>query len=552
MKNNKNYICNKKRSYFIVFGLLLFSFLIVFGGLIFRNLFRHDYPLLFIDANNKLMYITKSLNNKNDIASIDNADIKYANNDTRSILYTNNGVLYSLDTTTGGMGHKIAENATSYGFSSDDKYIYYIDNKNSYYIYIPSTDSYKLIDNNVTNIEEANEDITIYSVNSSLRYYSFSNNQTNKIIDNYYDVKLNTDNKTILYSIMNNNLLDYYIYNIQSNNSEQVLSGITKLYTNDVNYTKFIYTKPSTKKKDITKAIKDDLANDDKIATTKNDDARNLRNQIRTYLDSYEILRQDIYYQNNNINTLIASNVNELYYFDIKNQRYSYTTYSFENNSIDVSSYEDIESFYSDFESKKLNSLYFKVSTNEESMAYKNIASDIKINIRNDNEYYLIVKNNDYYNLYYSKINNKKIKLVGEIDTNLLTSNLNTNYIDGYLYCNNINDHIYLNLVNDGKVKTVGTDVIPEKYEVSEGKDSVYYLKNNSELLLYNGIRTSKIADGVHSFIYISNDLLYVTKNYDSVTKTSDLYRLSNNHLTLIYKDIADWYSPLSKVKEES
>ena len=39
---------------------------------------------------------------------------------------------------------------------------------------------------------------------------------------------------------------------------------------------------------------------------------------------------------------------------------------------------------------------------------------------------------------------------------------------------------------------------------------------------------------------------------YDLVTKTSDLYRLSNNHLTLIYKDIADWYSPLNKVKEES
>ena len=92
MKSNKNYYPNKKRAYFIVFGLLILSFVVVFGGLIFRSVFRQDYPLLFIDANNKLMYITKSDNNKNDIASIDNAKIVYANNDTRILLYTNNDI----------------------------------------------------------------------------------------------------------------------------------------------------------------------------------------------------------------------------------------------------------------------------------------------------------------------------------------------------------------------------------------------------------------------------------------------------------------------------
>ena len=551
MKNN-NYVPNKKRSYFIVFGLLILSFLIVFGGLIFRNFFRQDYPLLFIDANNRLMYITKSDNNKNDIANIDDANIIYANNDTRYLLYTNNNVLYLLDTTVGGIGKKIVSNPKLYGFSSSDKYIYYIDNDDSYYIFNRNNDEVSLIDKNVIKTEVLNDNITIYDKNGKLMYYDFVNDPV-EIVSNYYDVQINSDNKLILYSCENNSLYDYYVYNVSTKQSNKVLSSITKLYTNDANYTKFIYTKPSTKRKDISKAINDSkLSSDGKYSLSEENEV-NLRNQIRSYIDEYEILGNDIYYQNNNINTLIASNINELYYYDIKNQIYSYTTYYFENGSIDISSYNDIETFYTDFESKKLNSLYFKVSTNEESMAYKNITSDIRINIRNDNEFYLLVKNNDKYNLYYSKISNRQIKLVGEIDTNLISSKLETNYVDGYLFCNYINDHYYLNLVNDGKVKTVGSDIVPNAFEVSEGKDSIYYLKNNvdKELLLYNGIRTSKIIEGVHSFIYINNDLIYVTKDYDPVTKTSDLYRLSNNHLTLIYKNIADWYSPLMKMKED-
>ena len=123
---NKNYRPNKKRAFIQIFGLLGMSFLMVFGGLIFRNIIHHDYPLVFVDSNNKLMYITKSDNNKNDIASIENANIVYANNDTKSLLYTNNGVLYLLDTTVGGIGTKVSENPLKYGFSKDVKYVYYL------------------------------------------------------------------------------------------------------------------------------------------------------------------------------------------------------------------------------------------------------------------------------------------------------------------------------------------------------------------------------------------------------------------------------------------
>lgn len=568
-KVNKNYRPNKKRAFIQIFGLLGISFLMVFGGLIFRNIIHHDYPLVFVDSNNKLMYITKSDNNKNDIASIENANIVYANNDTKSLLYTNNGVLYLLDTTVGGIGTKIAENPLKYGFSKDDKYIYYLDSTGTFYLYkVDSSDVIKVSDN-VNKVEVIKEDYVLFNQQDKLVYYNISTGETNVISDSYKTVELNTDYRMVLYSILNNNLKDYYTYNIGTKENTMVLSQVDKLYDKDTSYTKFIYTKPSTTAKNIDSAIKDEKASADKqffeytyedytshkITKAQYEANQNekknveLRNQIRDYISKYLVMGDSLYYQSGSTVTLVQSNINKLYYYDIKNQRYSYTTNSWENNTIDISSYTDIEAFYSDFESKKLNSLYFKVSTNAESIAYKNITTTAKVIIRNSDEYYLIVGDGDYYDLYFSKITNRQIKPVGEIDTNLLTNKINIDYIDGYLYCNYINDHYYLNSVQDGKVKTVAEDVNPEYVDVSEGDDSVYFIKttgdNVGDLMLYNGIRTSKIAEDIYSLLYINNDLMYVTKNYDLITKTSDLYRLANSHLTLIYKNIADWYSPL-------
>jgi hypothetical protein len=568
-KVNKNYRPNKKRAFIQIFGLLGISFLMVFGGLIFRNIIHHNYPLVFVDSNNKLMYITKSDNNKNDIASIENANIVYANNDTKSLLYTNNGVLYLLDTTVGGIGTKIAENPLKYGFSKDDKYIYYLDSTGTFYLYkVDSSDVIKVSDN-VNKVEVIKEDYVLFNQQDKLVYYNISTGETNVISDSYKTVELNTDYRMVLYSILNNNLKDYYTYNIGTKENTMVLSQVDKLYDKDTSYTKFIYTKPSTTAKNIDSAIKDEKASADKqfVEYTYEDytshkitkaqyeanqsEKKNveLRNQIRDYISKYLVMGDSLYYQSGSTVTLVQSNINKLYYYDIKNQRYSYTTNSWENNTIDIGSYTDIEAFYSDFESKKLNSLYFKVSTNAESIAYKNITTNAKVIIRNNDEYYLIVGDGDYYDLYFSKITNRQIKPVGEIDTNLLTNKINVDYIDGYLYCNYINDHYYLNSVQDGKVKTVAEDVNPEYVNVSEGDDSVYFINttgdNVGDLMLYNGIRTSKIAEDIYSLLYINNDLMYVTKNYDPITKTSDLYRLANSHLTLIYKNIADWYSPL-------
>ena len=571
---NKNFNPYRLRSYLIVFGLLIASFAMVFGSLMFRSKLHPDYPLVFSDANNRLMVITKSNNSKNDIASITNANISYANNDTRYLLYTNNNNLYLLDTSVSGVGTKIAQNPVEYGFSKDDKLVYFIDNNNDLFIYERNESKTTKIASNVKEVEVVDNNHMIYNQNDNLIYQEIGS--TPVLVSNTYEtVELNKDNKLILYSIKNEDTKDYYLYDINTNTSNKVLEGVVKLYDKDNNYTKFIYTTKTTSVKDFSNGVSDEHKNADKNfvsysyedytsrkinketyeANQKEEKNIDFRNQIRELIKEAGNVGNDLYYKNNNTTTLIESNINELYYYNIRTLVFSYTAYSYDNNTLNIDNYSDVETFKNDFDNARLNSMYFKYNTNEASQTYKNITSKAKIYIRNNNEYYLLVENNEYYDLYYSKITNRTAKLVGEIDTNLLSNKLIEDYANGYLFVNYINNRYYLNQVSEGRTRTLVEDVTPNSVVVSENHESIYYLKSTGEyvndLEIYNGFRHSIQATDVYSFMYINNDLIYVTKNYDKITKTSDLYRLDGSRLTLIYKDIADWYSPLKEIEEE-
>ncbi len=579
MKGNNNYHSNKIKSYVIVFGLFILSFLLVFGGLVFRSKIHPDFPLVFTNAENKLMFITKSNSMKNDIATLEDAKIEYANNDTRYLLYLNKNTLFLLDTTGVGPGEKIADNVVTFGFSKDDRHIYYIDNKNTLYLYARNEKNLIKVASNVNKIEVITGNHLIYNQAGKLIYQKIENDP--KVISNVYNsVEINHDNKYILYSVKNDELMDYFVYDISKDSTKKVLENIVKLYDKDNNYTKFIYTINSENEKDVSNVLKDDYKVSDKNyksydyedytsgrvnkityeANQKEGKNVEFRNQLREYVQNYGKLGYDLYFKNNDNLSLVAANINKLYYYDLRNQIYSYTTYSFENNALNIKDYKNVETFYDDFEKLRLNSMYLKYGNSNPSLAYKNITTNAKVFLRNNNEYYLLLEDQNYYNLYYSRISNKSIRLVNEVDTKLINNQLNDNYVDGYIYSNYINDRYYLNSISDGKVRTIAEDVNADYVEVSESKDSIYYLKrtgdNTNDLNLYNGIRTSTVANDIYSFLYINNDLIFVTKNYDENTKTSDLYQLYynfiNNKLEMkfVCEDIVDWYSPLKDIDE--
>ena len=50
---------------------------------------------------------------------------------------------------------------------------------------------------------------------------------------------------------------------------------------------------------------------------------------------------------------------------------------------------------------------------------------------------------------------------------------------------------------------------------------------------------------------YSAKDASEAIEEYINLIIDDDLYRLDGSKLTLIYKDIADWYSPLKEIEEE-
>ena len=114
-----NHIVKSNKTYLIVFGIFFLTIILLLVGSLFRTNITPDYPLVFRDANNKLMVITKSGSGKKDITTITDANIVYANKDIRYLLYSHNNSLFLLDTTSGGEGKKLAEDITKYFAESE-------------------------------------------------------------------------------------------------------------------------------------------------------------------------------------------------------------------------------------------------------------------------------------------------------------------------------------------------------------------------------------------------------------------------------------------------
>ena len=148
-----NHIVKSTKSYLIVFSTMFLAIFLLLIGSLFRTNVTPDYPIVFKGANNRLMVITRN-NDVNDITNIDETDIVYANSDVRYILYTDKNTLYLLDTTSTENKKMLTNKASSYGFSSDDKYVYYIENNKDLYLYNRKNASSYLVDSNVTKLLE--------------------------------------------------------------------------------------------------------------------------------------------------------------------------------------------------------------------------------------------------------------------------------------------------------------------------------------------------------------------------------------------------------------
>ena len=556
-----NHIVKSTKSYLIVFSILFLSILLLFVGSLFRTNITPDYPIVFKGADNRLMVITRN-NDVNDITNIEETDIVYAHSDVRYILYTDKNTLYLLDTISTNNKKILTNNANSYGFSSDDKYVYYIENNKDLHLYNRKTASDTLIDTDVTKFLDISLNYAIYEKDNCLIVKDTETGSSDIAAKSYEEIILSKDGKKMLYSNLNTDeSLNYYLYNFVDSSNERILTDIEELLSYNANFTKFIYTTKTTDTINIYNNIKDSKASSykkfvalDKDSVTKEEYEANqkleaeinLRNEMRDYAKNYTVSAYDVYYQNNQTKTLLASSVNKVYINDITDRKLIYTKMNW-NSNFDLASYTSLEEFKKDIEANKENGLYYKVIDTEASLVKENVNETLVVELLSGDGIYFSEDNN----LYYSKVTNKKAGAYKLVAENLINPIKDMTSDVGLIYLVKENDTNTLKYISGGKSSIISTNVYPEYITISETENAIYYLKNyennQGKLMLYNGIINSKIADGVNSFIYINDDLMYATKNFDEKSSTCDLYRLNGSKLTLVYKGVSKWYNPIAK-----
>ena len=556
-----NHIVKSTKSYLIVFSILFLSILLLLVGSLFRTNITPDYPIVFKGADNRLMVITRN-NDVNDITNIEETDIVYANSDVRYILYTDKTTLYLLDTISTNNKKILTNNANSYGFSSDDKYVYYIENNKDLHLYNRKTASDTLIDTDVTKFLDISLNYAIYEKDNCLIVKDTETGSSDIAAKSYEEIILSKDGKKMLYSNLNTDeSLNYYLYNFVDSSNERILTDIEELLSYNANFTKFIYTTKTTDTINIYNNIKDSKASSDKkfVALDKDSVTKeeyeanqkleaeiNLRNEMRDYAKNYTVSAYDVYYQNNQTKTLLASSVNKVYINDITDRKLIYTKMNW-NSNFDLASYTSLEEFKKDIEANKENGLYYKVIDTEASLVKENVNETLVVELLSGDGIYFSEDNN----LYYSKVTNKKAGAYKLVAENLINPIKDMTSDVGLIYLVKENDTNTLKYISGGKSSIISTNVYPEYITISETENAIYYLKNyennQGKLMLYNGIINSKIADGVNSFIYINDDLMYATKNFDEKSSTCDLYRLNGSKLTLVYKGVSKWYNPIAK-----
>ena len=265
---------------------------------------------------------------------------------------------------------------------------------------------------------------------------------------------------------------------------------------------------------------------------------------MREYARNYPNSGYNLYYQLKETKTLLASGVIDVYVDDYDNKRVVYTKNTW-NNILDLKDYNTLDEFKKALESNKTKGLYYQINTDTPSLIKDNIGDNIELIYKeNDGVYYI-----ENTNLYYSQVFGRKASSSTLVDSNLITTKLDKVLDLGVVYLTSDNNS--LKYVSKGRSRLINQDVYREFIEVSETEDAIYYLRNyanhSGTLMLFNGIRNSKLSDNVSSFIYINDELMYATKDYDEETKTSDLYRLNGSKFTFIYKGILEWFSPVAK-----
>lgn len=542
----------------ILIGIVL-VFVMAFGG---RDKVL-NYPLLFINDDEELMIINYGDKDPSKIANVDEDEdyvkMAYANNTERYILYIKDDNLYYYDAAKKDDSLKIASDVVSYGFTENDKLIYYINDEDELYI-SDKKDKTKL-DSDVENVVYALGDKILYVKDDSLyiRGYSEKKNDKEKIVNDYVGALVSDDSKKVL--IATNEEL--YLYTIKSNEKVKITGEYKSVVAYDDNFDKIIYAENNEESTDLSKLLIDNKKQDDEdfkeitFSDYLNDKATyeeysenqelkdeiDVRNEIREYVQDVDLGTSTLKIFSNGESKDYLKDVGSVVYTDLDEESILYFKGEISSKKLNIEDYDYLYDFVDDFE--KLidsGSLYLYNGKEDILITDEELVKDARI----DGKYvYYLAEDDDEYELFYVTIKGDKVDESGSLDTGIYYSSLKDGLKDGYLYFADMNDDgdaADLKVVKNGEIETIASDVLPENLQTNLNKTKLYYMTEYSDqegtLNVYNGSKSKKLIDEVAMFVHINDNYMYLFKNYSDKNDTMDLYSFNGSKDTLVAENI--------------
>lgn len=545
-----------------IIGIILFILLCMLIKSTFFGSKNIENPLVYLTSDGELKFITSGKKEGITIANSysDSIDIEYSNTSNKYILYTKSNNLYLINTKkNNGESEKITSDVDEFMFSLDDKYVVFTDEDGDLYSY--NFKEKQKLDSEITSIRAVSKDKVFYKKDGNLymRSLNAKKDDKEKIAADYKYAYFNEDMTKILYSKENNDdLYDYYVYNVKSKKEEKVITDAYTVYDYTDDFTKFIYgVKNEGTTFDLSKIVEDDKLEEDKnfVEYTYDDyldgvvdystysknrsekyDIKD-RNSIREQLkEEYKLdSTMDVYYQTGNKKTKIAEEVDEVLYSDAETKRVVYTKVTYNtNNKIKLSEVSYFYKIKSHLKDCAENTVAFKVGDKD--------ATEIVSGVEDEPDVYVI--NNDLYytlddELFYAKISGNKLGKVSSIaeEVSVIDPETYGTYKDGLVFATDVKSYVGdLKTVKAGKVDSIATDVYTKGITITDSNKIYYYTNykgSNGDFNLYNGKSKTLMTD-ISYVYYIRDNYMYVLKDYSSKSGTYDLYRFKGSKLELI------------------
>lgn len=244
IKNNVTGVLDKEvggltvKSIVIIVLAVLIVFLVIRGIVKSTNVDSKipDYQVVYSNDDGDLMVVGKNGKNPIKLANDAYSNIEYAYTSNRYILFTKDDDLYLYDKNDGDETTKIAKEVKEFGFSKNDKYIYYINEDGELYSY--KKDSKKL-DNDVERIAGITDDLIFYEKEEDL-YYKKLNGKGDKVkvASELKNCLVDEDGSKVLYQNEDN---DLYIYKVSNKKATKIGTDIEDLLDFSSDFNTIIY-----------------------------------------------------------------------------------------------------------------------------------------------------------------------------------------------------------------------------------------------------------------------------------------------------------------------